>query len=460
MVNIPLGSVIVLGGGLAGMAAAWRLTTQGHRVTLVERRPYLGGRAYSFQDKETGQGKETGLQLDNGQHVFLGCCTAYMSFLAEIGTLGLTSRQQSLRIDVRSPAGRRGVLAAWPMPAPLHLLPSLLRYPHISWGDKLRAVPALARITLARQGHQPRLENISFHDWLRAHGQCQRSIDNFWDLIVVPALNDSSRNVSAGMAFMVFQEALLRHRHGADVGYAREGLSDIMGSAVERQLRERGATLLLGRAAERLVVDDASRVTGVQLTGGDVLHAGWYVSALPPFALLELLPEPLRGSPHFAPAANHTWSPIVNLHLWYDRPVADFEFAAFVESPVQWVFNKSLIQGLDGPGQYLTVSLSGAWEFWLMTKQELQDVFVPELARVLPLARNATLTRFVVVKEQRATFQPSPGASAYRLPAETPLPNLLLAGDWTDTGWPSTMEGAVRSGLTAAKLVGADPSQA
>ena len=429
------------------MAAAWRLTTMGYRVTLVERRPYLGGRAYSFTDRETGQ------ELDNGQHVFLGCCTAYADFLSEIGTIGLVSRQRSLRIEVRSPSGKRGTLSAWPFPAPLHLLPSLLRYPHLSWGDKLKAIRAMARIAAERHRHRPELEATSCYEWLRAHGQSERAIENLWDLVIIPALNDSSRHVSASMAFMVLQEGLTRSRHGADVGYARAGLSAIMGNAVERQLAERGAKLLLGRPAERLLADDTPRISGVQMADGEVVQAEWYVSALPPYALLPLLPEPLRAVPPLAKGANHTWSPIVNLHLWYDRPVADFDFAAFVESPVQWVFNRSRIQGVEGPGQHLTVSLSGAWEFWPMSKQELRETFVPELQRALPGAKDAELVRFVVVKEQRATFRPMPGTAVYRPPAATPLPNLFLAGDWTDTGWPSTMEGAVRSGNTAAERV-------
>jgi squalene-associated FAD-dependent desaturase len=440
----------VLGGGLAGMAAAWRLISQGHHVTLVERRPYLGGRAYSFLDKETGQ------QMDNGQHVFLGCCTAYTQFLDEIGTLGLTHRQGSLRIEVRSSKDKRGVLSALPLPAPLHLGISLLRYPHIGWRDKLRIIPALSRIRMERHRNRPELQRTSFYDWLRRNGQSQRTIDNLWELILVPSLNDDSRHVSASMGFMVFQEALLRSRHGAEVGYARTGLSDIMGNAVERQLREQGAQLLLGRSVERLLTDDDGSITGAELAGGDVVQADWYVSALPPATMLELLPEPLRRLPQLAPAGEHTWSPIVNLHVWYDRPVADFDFAAFVESPVQWVFNKSRIVGPDnfgGPGEYLTVSLSGAWEFWPMSKKALKELFVPELARVLPRAREAVVERFVVVKEQHATFQSLPGGPGGRLPAETPLSNLFLAGDWTDTGWPATMESAVRSGFTAAEVV-------
>ena len=436
----------VLGGGLAGMTAAWRLTELGYKVTLVERRPYLGGRAYSFVDRDTG------CEVDNGQHVFLGCCTAYTRFLRDIGTEELTTRQRRLRIDVRSPDGRTGVLSALPLPAPLHLLSSFLGYPHIGFRDKLRAVPALLRIRRERDTERPELRRQSFHDWLRRNGQSDRAVANFWDLIVLPSLNDASKDVSASAAFMVFQEALLRNSHGADVGFARAGLSEIMGNAVERKLAERGATLLLGRTIEHLVVED-SVVTGAVLAGGETLRADRFISALPPAALLDALPEEWRSHEAFQPACTHTWAPIVNLHIWYDRPIGDFEFLAFVDSPVQWVFNRTRIAGLPGQGQYVTVSLSGAWEYWPLAKEELRARFLPELARLFPDAKDARVERFVVVKEKRATFRSLPDGPANRLPAATPLGNLFLAGDWTDTGWPATMEGAVRSGEAAARAV-------
>ncbi len=441
-----MSSVVVLGGGLAGMTAAWRLSNLGHDVTLVERRPYLGGRAFSFTDRESG------VQVDNGQHVFLGCCTEYAQFLGEIGTLDLTHRQRRLRIEVFDSHGKRGLLSALRLPAPLHLGWSLLRYPHIGWTDKLYAARALLRIRRERRHDRHELESRSFHDWLEEEGQSGRAIRNLWDLLVLPALNDVSENVSASAGFMLFKTALLKDRHAANMGYASAGLSEVMGSAVERRLREQRVTLVMGHSAERLHVDHGS-VAGVALTGGEMVHADFYVSALMPTVLLGLLPEEWRRHPAFAPATAFTWSPIVNLHIWYDRPVADFDFAAFVESPVQWVFNKTCILGLPGPGQYLTVSLSGAWEHWPVSKKELADSFLPELARVLPGAQDATVERFVVVKERQATFRPAPGSSTSRLPVETPLDNLMLAGDWTDTGWPATMEGAVRSGNSAADKV-------
>ncbi|MCE2469857.1 MAG: hydroxysqualene dehydroxylase HpnE [Dehalococcoidia bacterium] len=369
-----------------------------------------------------------------------------------MGALDGAARQKRLRVEVRSPEGRNGGLAAAPLPAPLHLLPSFLRYPHLSLRDKLRAVPALLRIRRERDWGRAELRAVSFEEWLRRNGQSDRAIANFWDLIVVPALNDASRDISAAMAFMLFRTALLCDAHGADVGYARSGLSDLMGDPIERRLRERGAEVLLGRTVRRILVEDGA-VTGVALADGGALTADWCVSALPPHALSALLPDDLRAAPPFDAAGTHAYSPIVNLHVWYDRPVADFEWAAFVDSPLQFVFNKTRIAALPGPGDYLTVSLSAAWEWWPLSKEELRERFTAELARALPRARDAAIQRFIVVKEQRATFRSLPGGAGNRLPARTPLPNLLLAGDWTDTGWPATMEGAVRSGNAAAAII-------
>ena len=428
------------------MAATWRLASAGYRVTLVERRPYLGGRAYSFVDRETG------VQVDNGQHVFMGCCTAYINFLRDVGTLDRTAKQARMRVEVRSPSGKAGVLAAAPLRAPFHLLPSFVRYPHLGWRDKFRAATALLRIEMERNRDREELRAMSFEEWLRRNGQSDRAIANFWDLIVIPTLNDASRDVSASMAFTVFQIALLRDAHGADIGFARSGLSDVMGDPVERRLRAWGVDMMLGRTVERLVLHDGA-IAGVALAGGEVLTADWYVAALPPQALVNSLPDDLRDGSALSIAATHTFAPIVNLHIWYDRAVADFEWAAFVDSPLQFVFNKTRIAGLTGPGDYLAVSLSGAWEWWPLTKDELRARFVPELSRALPLARHATVERFTVVKEQHATFRSPPGGPANRLPTRTPLHNLVLAGDWTDTGWPATMESAVRSGNAAADAV-------
>ena len=221
-----------------------------------------------------------------------------------------------------------------------------------------------------------------------------------------------------------------------------------------RKLEADGATVLTGTAVNRVVTSPDGSVVRIELAGGGTLTADWFVSALPPDALLAILTEADRARPELAPAASHTYAPIVNLHILYDRPIGDFDFVAFVESPVQWVFNRTRIAGLPGPSQYLTVSLSGAWDYWPDTKEALRERFLPEMARLFPAARNANVERFIVVKEQHATFRSLPDGPDNRLPTHTPLPNLVLAGDWTDTRWPSTMESAVRSGNAAASAIG------
>ena len=420
----------------------------GLRVTLVEKRPFLGGRAYSFVDPETGQ------EVDNGQHVFLGCCTEYIGFLRGLGVLERTALQKRLHMRVVDRQGRAGALYSVPwLPSPFHLLPSFLTYRHLGLMDKLRALSALLRIKFTdRERRREILEGQTFLEWLERHGQTSRAVRHFWDLIVTPTLNDSVGAVSAYMAFMIFQEGLLRGRHNADIGYSRVGLTALISDAARSYIESRGGTLLLDRSVVSMAQRDG-RLAAVELPGGDWVEGDVFVGAVPWDALPKLLPLESAGYPSFAFAEELEASPIVGLHLWYDRPVMEEEFVAFVDSPVQWVFNKSRIQGLPGPGQYLCVSLSGAWEHAPKSKEELRREFTEELAHLFARAREARIERFIVVKQLAATFRSIPGAEAHRPPQTTPLPNLFLAGDWTQTGWPSTMESAVRSGLLAAREV-------
>ena len=444
---------MVVGGGLAGLASACALLDRGYRVTLVEKRPFLGGRAFSFRDPETGQ------EVDNGQHVFLGCCSAYIGFLERLGVLDRTARQARLRVPVRHPDGRMGVLGAclW-LPAPLHLLPSFLAYPHLGWKEKLRAMAAFFHIWRTdRAAARERLEGQTFLQWLEDRGQSSRSVDRLWDLFVLPALNDASSAVSAASAFMVFKEGLLGGRHNADIGYSRVGLTALISDAAQSFIHSRGGAVLLDKSVLSLDVRDGV-VTAARLSGGQVLEADCFVSALAWDGLHRLLPSPWAEEPSLAAAASMEAAPIVGIHVWYDRQVMEEEFLAVVDSPLQWVFNKSRIQGVDGPGQYVCVSLSGAWDFAPMSKEELRRLFSAELERVFPRAKDARIERFIVVKQLAATFRPTPGADGLRPTTVSPIPNLFLAGDWVQTGWPSTMESAVRSGVQAAQAAAAAAS--
>ncbi|MSQ24722.1 MAG: FAD-dependent oxidoreductase [Dehalococcoidia bacterium] len=439
---------IIVGGGLAGIAAAMELAGLGWKVRLLERRPYLGGRVYSFTDKESNR------EIDNGQHVFMKCCTSYTGLLDKLGVAHKTTMQRRMRVPVINARQRRADLYSAPLwPPPLHLAPALLRYHHLSFGDRMRVAWASARMRLMSHRSRDRLDNVSFYDWLKAHGQRDTAIDRFWNFVILPTLNDEPRRVSAAQAIMVFQEGFLATVHGADIGYASVGLSNLLYQEAQRYIEARGGAVLLDHHAEQLDGDGAG-ITRLRIHQHGVMHADAYVLAVPPREMADLLPEPLRRDDFFRRAAKLAMSPIVNVHLWYDRPVMVHAFAAFPDSDAHWVFNKSLILGdTSGHGQYIAVSLSGAHKFIDMPKDEIRAKFVEEMPRLLPRAQGAAVTRCVIVKERHATFRPSPGAAAGRLPQRTPVPNLFLAGEWTDTGWPSTMESAVRSGVLCAREV-------
>ncbi len=445
-----LSNVVVVGGGLAGIAAACDLADAGLPVTLVEARPFLGGKTWSFRDEQTG------MPVDNGQHVFLGCCTAYRRFLQRLGVAGATAMQERLRVPIFDTEHGRAMLEAAPvpLPAPLHLLPSFLRLPMLSWREKLRAVRTLGAIARAGRRGRAACDHLSFADWLRAHGESANAIKYLWNLITLPTLNEDCERASAGLALMVFQEGLLRRAGGARIGYASVGLSDLLCDAATRYLLKRGAVICLGHRVVALEMTN-DRLAGVRLLDGEVLPASQVVLALPHHALAALAPAACRCHPFFARAARLGVSPIVGVNLWLDRAVLPEPLAAVIgRDDTYWVFDKGALLGLDlADGQYLTVSISGAHRYLSQSREQIIAQVQCDLESVFPTMRAAQITHALVIKERQATFSASPGSLAQRLPTETPVRGLYLAGAWTDTGWPATMEGAVRSGQAAAQAI-------
>ena len=436
---------MVIGGGLAGIAAACSLADRGVSVTLLEKRPYLGGRAFSFPDAETGR------HIDNGQHIYLGCCTAYTGLLQRLGVFDRTTLQPRMRAVVVDRDGARGELNAAPLlPLPLHLMPSFLAYPHLSLREKLRAATAMLSIMRTdRAKHRDALEVESFRDWLVRRGQSERAIAALWDLLTLPVFNDTVDAVSAYMGLMFFQDGMLAGRHSADIGISRVGLTELVADAARRYIEGRGGQVLTGQNVTGIGMEDGA-VTGVT-AGGDFIPADAVVTAVPWDALPRLLPPDIASVANIAAAETLEWAPIINVHVWYDRPIIDEPFLAVLDSPLQWVFNRTHIQGSSEPGQHLCISVSGAWEYASMGRDALREVFLNEMARVFPAAAVANVERFLVVKQVNATFRCTPGAQSLRPSQRTPIPGLTLAGDWTQTGWPATMESAVRSGLLAAE---------
>ncbi len=426
--------VAVIGGGLAGIAAALDCADAGARVTLLEVRPRLGGAVYSFERE--------GLQMDNGQHVFLRCYAAYRTLLARLGSERGVFLQPRLEIPVASPGGAVSVLRRSSLPAPLHLAGALLRYPHLTVTERVGA--ARAALALGRlDPRAPELDRRTLGEWLAAHGQSPRAVAALWDLIALPALNLPAGQASLALAAFVFQRGLLERADAGDIGFHRRPLSEVVGDPAERALRAAGVELKLGWRAE--LVGGGFEV----LSDDDGVSADAVIVALPHARAANLI-EPL--DPRAAEGVRGLRdSPIVNLHVVYDRRVCELPFAAGVGSPVQYVFDRSAAGGVEGGRQYLAVSLSGAQNEMGMSVDALRGRYLPALAELFPQARAATVERFLVTREHAATFCAQPGVGALRPGPRTSVPGLVLAGAWTATGWPATLEGAVLSGHAAAR---------
>ena len=451
--------VAVIGGGLAGITAAIALAESGADVTLLEGRPRLGGATCSFS--------RDGLTVDTGQHVFLGCCSAYRGLLARLGMTEHTTLQDRFDVTVLAPGAngqpRKARLRRTALPGPLHMLPALGRYPFLSLAERASvARPALAMRFV--DPADPAVDTQRFGDWLARRGQDERTRRALWDLFSVSALNIAGDDASLALAAVVVKTGLLGKNNAADIGVAALPLGELHGDAGATLLAKLGAQVTLN-AKVTAIEHGAIEPGAIESADGggyrvrladDELAADAVVLAVPHEKAAPLMPAGALPEQTIAGWAGLGASPIVNVHVIYDRPVMNRPFVAAIDSPVQWVFDRTRISGISAskhgrPGhQYLAISLSAADQYADTPVAQLQEQFVPALAELFPAARDATVTEFFVTRERRATFRQAPGSGALRPKAATAWPGLVLAGAWTDTGWPDTMEGAVRSGLTAA----------
>ncbi|MCT4353286.1 hydroxysqualene dehydroxylase HpnE [Streptomyces sp. Je 1-79] len=434
-------SAVVIGGGLAGITAALQLADAGARVTLLEGRPRLGGLAFSFRRGE--------LTVDNGQHVYLRCCTAYRWFLDRVEGAHLAPLQDRLDVpvlDVAHPRGPRlGRLRRSGLPVPLHLAGSLATYPHLSLAERAsvgRAALALKRLDPG----DPALDGIDFATWLGRHGQSPRTVEALWDLVGVATLNATAPHASMGLAAMVFKTGLLSDPGAADIGWAHVPLGELHDTLARKALDSLGVRTELRTKAERITRTADGRWS-VEVPG-ETIEADAVVLAVPQRETHELLPEGALDDPDRL--LDIGTAPILNVHVVYDRKVLKRPFFTALGSPVQWVFDRTDSSGFKGAGQYLAVSQSAAQDEIDTPVAELRARYLPELERLLPAARGAGVRDFFVTRERTATFAPTPGVGRLRPGARTHAPGLYLAGAWTATGWPATMEGAVRSGFSAA----------
>ena len=444
---MPSRDVIILGGGLAGIAAAVHTLKSGIKPTLVERRPFLGGRAFSFTDRVTDE------EIDNGQHVILGICAQFLDLLEELGTRDQINLSSALDVPV-SLAGKTSNFRASKL---IGNASALLRYRHLSLSERFAVSRVMLALKLSRRKHAKteRAKSISFADWLRSRGQSDAAISRFWSLFILPAFNCSIDEVVAHDAIEFTRSVLLGKPADAAIGYPKQGLSTLIGNPAETFLRSRGAELLTNVRVESLSTPEPG-VVQVRLSNGETLRSEAVVSGLAPNMLRRILPV---SEPRFERMRTSLdsieYSPIVAVHLWYARPVMMERVTAFVDVGLQWVFNDSVLRGkTTDKSQHIVVSLSGADEWAAMTKGEILDRTQEAMRGAFPLAQNTKIVDSSVVKTIEATIRVNRITAANRLGTSTDVPGLFLAGDWTDTGMPATMEGAVQSGnLAAAKAV-------
>lgn len=437
---MPQKSAVVIGGGLAGLAASTVLVENDFRVTLLERRPFLGGRATSYPATPQNPDSE---YVDNCQHVLTRGCVHLIDFYRRLGVLdAIRFYDQFSFLDERR---RLSVLRGSFLPAPFHFLPSFLFFRALPFGDRIRVGTAMLRM-LRQQDHPDELDRITMLEWLRKSGQTPRAIELFWRTVLVSALNEDLEKASAKYGLKVFLDGFLNNRTAYEMGVPAVDLSRLYTEPCLKAIETQGKGKVRMRSTVTEMNIDADVISSLVTSDGDRIEADYFISTVPPDALLKMLPaETIDRHKYFHACRRFEYSPITAVYFWFDREITPLPHVAFPGRPIQWLFNK-------GNG-HVGLVVSASRELLETGRPEIVDLAYRELCAAIPETANARLTKSIVIKEPYATFSCSPGADEYRPDQESPIRNFYVAGDWTRTGWPPTMEGAVRSGYRCAELI-------
>jgi squalene-associated FAD-dependent desaturase len=436
----PPEKIAVLGAGFAGVSAALELARQGHQVEILERKPYVGGRAHSFREAKTG------VVLDNGQHIFMGCYHACNRLFRLLGVENRLAKQEAMEVPYLQVGKNRIVLKAGEAPAPFHLVQVLLGCKGFSWADRW----AIARLGLEVLLSWRPKSGSTVTDWLRRCGQTANATRILWEPLCLAALNEPLDRADAGLFYQVLKESLMGGREASAIYISKVGLSELLMPEVEYYLKSAGGSLHVGEGVAD-VVWDGNRISHLETTKGRRVEADAYVSTVPWNVLADWLPD---EHPRKREISSIEGAPIISVHLFCDRELLSEPFTGFLDSPVQWVFNRTHVLPESGAGQgfYYVVVISAAYEWMERSTQELIDMIRREFEKVFPGARGVEFRHQVVFKARDATFAARPDTEEARPPAEGIASNLWLAGDWTATGLPATLEGAARSGFAVARL--------
>jgi squalene-associated FAD-dependent desaturase len=435
--------VIIVGGGVAGLAAGCALADAGFRVQLMERRGYLGGRASSYVHPGTGE------IIDNCQHILLGCCTNLIDLYHRLGVE--KEIRWFNRITFVEPGGRRSLLRHSGLPAPLHSALSFLTARAFSWWDKI----SIARGVLAFLGELPPDSRHSFGDWLEQQGQSPGAIERFWKPVMVSALNEELNRISIRYAGQVIRELFLKSPEAGMIGVPMVPLSQLYGRAIDYIKQRNGEVKLyssVGKATWNRETEKWMVGSGNEEWDCDALLLAMSFESTAKF--LSNIDPPEPGMQLLTQLHAFEHSPITGVHLWFDREITDLEYAALLDSPLHWMFHKSRLQPQrEAKGSYVELIITASKSLVNMARQEVVAMAVTELGRFFPIVKEAKLVKSALIKEVRATYSIRPLLDRLRYGARSPWPRAYLAGDWTDTGWPATMEGAVRSGYLAAEAI-------
>ena len=442
--------MIVIGGGLAGLSTGVALAEAGWRVRLFEQRPFLGGRATSYVLPD-------GEHVDNCQHVTLGCCTNLEDFYRRVGSAGKIKFFD--RLLFQDPQGRIGEMQAGMLPAPFHMTGSFAGFAPLTLADKRSIAWAMLDI-LRGKGRTADLDEpggISMLEWLKRRKQTDGAIERFWRVVLVSALDEELDRTDARFGVDVFWKGFLSNRTGYRMGVPSVPLGELY-DGCKTEIEKRGGEVNLRMPVRTIHVANGA-VAGVEFDGGRRESADAYVFALPHPAMAELASEEIRRlEPRLGDLEKIGVAPITGVHFWFDREVMTEPFVTLLETTTQWIFNKTALYGTSNgagkeKGQYLQLVISASYDLLQKPRQEIIDLCLKEVQKALPAAREAKLVKATVIKEAAATFSPQPGVDRWRPTQETKIRGMFLAGDWTATGWPATMEGAVRSGYLAAEAV-------
>jgi len=430
--------VVIVGGGLAGIAAAVGLARHSFRVTLLESRPRLGGRATSIVDRETGE------LIDNCQHVNMGCCVNFQRLCEWTGTSEHLVTEDEL-IFIAS-YGKQNRLRNGFLPAPAHLSTGFLRLSYLSFQEKR----SLARAMLALLRSRPP-ESGRFIDFLRQHRQSRKLIDRFWNSVLVSALSEDLERISYLYARKVFVEGFLANRSGWKVQLLDLPLGQFYDEAIRNWLAEHGVTVRIQSGLQSLEQTEDRLIRSARLRDESILEADEFVLAVAFDRVPSLLPAVVAESETGRRVSEIEAASISSVHVWFDREITTLRHAVLLDRLSQWMFNRSRILGARETDRFayqIVISNSRDLE---MSQDELIDRVRDELAEIFPASKEAQLLHARVITEHRAVFSVVPGVDELRPPQQTLISNLQLAGDWTQTGWPATMVGAVRSGFLAAE---------